>query len=146
MKNYVAICSVFLLSACLTKEYKSGVPMRSSQIEQVKSSTTKKEVYDLLGSPASVSFVGAEKWFYYTAEGKIFAFLDPMFSKYEVLTVKFNSDDSVNEIKLKNISDSSFDVDLAKETELPSEIKLNFFQELFGNIGKFNSSGLPSSN
>lgn len=146
MKNYVAICSVFLLSACLTKEYKSGVPMRASQIEQVKSSTTKKEVYDLLGSPASVSFVGAEKWFYYTAEGKIFAFLDPMFSKYEVLTVKFNSDDSVNEIKLKNISDSSFDVDLAKETELPSEIKLNFFQELFGNIGKFNSSGLPSSN
>ncbi|MBD5405674.1 outer membrane protein assembly factor BamE [bacterium] len=146
MKNYVAICSVFLLSACLTKEYRSGVPMRASQIEQVKSSTTKKEVYDLLGSPASVSFVGAEKWFYYTAEGKIFAFLDPMFSKYEVLTVKFNSDDSVNEIKLKNISDSSFDVDLAKKTELPSEIKLNFFQELFGNIGKFNSSGLPSSN
>ena len=146
MKCYVAICSVFLLSACLTKEYRSGVPMRASQIEQVKSSTTKKEVYDLLGSPASVSFVGAEKWFYYTAEGDVFAFLDPMFSKYEVLTVKFNSDDSVNEVKLKNISDSSFDVDLAKKTELPSEIKLNFFQELFGNIGKFNSSGLPSSN
>lgn len=146
MKNYVAICSIFLLSACFTKEYKSGVPMRASQIEQVKNSTTKKEVYDLLGSPASVSFVGDEKWFYYTAEGEVFAFLDPIFSKYEVLTVKFNPDDSVNEIRLKNISDSSFDVDLAKKTDLPSEIKLNFFQELFGNIGKFNSSGLPSSN
>ncbi|MBD5398356.1 outer membrane protein assembly factor BamE [bacterium] len=145
MKNYVAICSVFLLSACLTKEYKSGVPMRQSQIEQVQHSTTKKEVYDVLGSPASVSFVGDEKWFYYTAEGKVFAFLDPMFSKYEVLTVKFNSDDSVDEIKLKNISDNSFEINLSKQTDLPSEIKLNFFQELFGNIGRFNSSSLPNN-
>lgn len=143
MRNYIAICSLFILSACLTKEYKSGVPMRQSQIEQVQSSTTKKEVYDVLGSPASVSFVGDEKWFYYTAEGNVFAFLDPMFSKYEVLTVKFNNDDTINEIKLKNISDNSFEVNLSKNTDLPSEIKLNFFQELFGNIGKFNSSALP---
>ncbi|MGN0929413.1 MAG: outer membrane protein assembly factor BamE [Alphaproteobacteria bacterium] len=145
MKNYVAICSLFILSACLTKEYKSGVPIRQSQIEQVKTSTTKKEVYDILGSPASVNLVGDEKWFYYTAEGEVFAFLDPMFSKYEVLTVKFNPDDTVDEIKLKNISDNSFEVNLSKQTDLPSEIKLNFFQELFGNIGKFNSSSLPTN-
>ena len=33
-----------------------------------------------------------------------------------------------------------------KKTQLPSAIELNFFQELFGNIGKFNSSGVPTSN
>ena len=145
MKNYFTICSMFLLSACLTKEYKSGVPIRQSQFEQVQASTNKQQIYEVLGSPAAVSFVGEEKWFYYTAEGKIFAFLDPSFSKYEVLTVKFNPDDSISDIKLKDISDNGFEIDLTKNTELPSEIKMNFFQELFGNIGKFNSSGLPSN-
>ncbi len=144
MKNYVAICSMFLLSACLTKEYKTGVPIRQAQIEKVQASTNKQQVYDVLGSPAAVSFVGAEKWFYYTAEGKIFAFLDPSFSKYDVLTIKFNSDDSIADIKLKNIADDGFEIDLTKNTDLPSEIKLNFFQELFGNIGKFNATGLPT--
>ena len=145
MKNLFKILMIFALSGCLTKEYKSGVPIRPTQINEIKLATTKAEIYNILGSPASTTFVGDEKWFYYTAQGEIFAFLDPKFSKYEILSIKFNPDDTINEIKLKNISHKKFNINMERETSLPSEIKLNFIEELFGNIGKFNTSNVPSS-
>lgn len=145
MKNLFAFFMIFGLTGCLTKDYKSGVPIRESQIQEIKKATTKKEVYEILGSPASTNFIGDEKWFYYTAEGKIFAFLDPKFSKYEILSIKFNKDDTISEIKLKNIANKNLKINTEKETYLPSEIKLNFFEELFGNIGKFNASNMPNS-
>lgn len=142
MKNIFAFIMIMSLGGCITKDYQSGVPIRESQIVDVKKSTTKKEVYEILGSPASVTILSDEKWFYYTAEGKIFAFLEPKFSKYEILTVTFNPDDTINEIKLKNIAGKRFEIDEEKTTILPSEIKLNFIEELFGNIGRFSPSGM----
>ncbi len=146
MKILTGTLCAFLLCGCITREYKSGIPIRQSQITQIKNATSKKDIYEILGSPASINFVGNEKWFYYTAEGDIFAFLDPMFSKYEILSIQFNANDEIEKIKLTNISNKKIQINEDKKTQLPSAIELNFFQELFGNIGKFNSSGVPTSN
>jgi len=138
MKKLLILGLVCTLCACITKEYRGGVPIRPHQMEQIKNANSKTDVLAILGSPSATNFVGPEKWYYYTSKGEIWAFLDPKFSKYEILTIVFDSSDKIKDIKLSNIAG----VDMSQNEEhtvLPSEIKLGFFAELFGNIGRFNT-------
>jgi outer membrane protein assembly factor BamE (lipoprotein component of BamABCDE complex) len=138
MKKFLTLALLPLLAACITKEYKSGVPIRDAELEKMRAAATKSEVYGVLGSPSSVTFAGPEKWFYFNAEGSVFAFFDPKFTKYQILSVKFNPDDTVAELRVSDIKDEEFSTADAR-TDLPSEIRLSFFQELFGNIGRFSA-------
>lgn len=145
MRNLAISIIVLSLCSCITKEYKGGVPIRQSQYSEIRNATTKQDVYKILGSPAAQNFVGDEKWYYYTSEGEAFAFLDPKFSKYEVLVIGFDSNDKIKDIKLKNLANKELVYNKKVKTELPSDIKLGFFEELFGNIGKFTNSGLSGN-
>jgi len=133
---------VIFLSGCITRDYRGGVPIRPLQMEQIKSAKTKADVADILGTPAATNMVGQEKWFYYNSEGSQFAFFDPKFSEYNILAITFDGMDNIIDIRLSNLKDRDFTYNKEVETDLPSAIKLNFFQELFGNIGKFSNSGM----
>ena len=141
MKKLLTFVLVFTLCACITKEYRGGIPIRPHQMEQIQNAKTKSEVFEILGSPAATNFVGPEKWYYYTSKGEIWAFLDPKFSKYEILTIGFDSSNNINEIKLSNLAGVDMAQNEDAKTEIPSDIKLGFFAELFGNIGRFNTVG-----
>ena len=140
MKKLIILSFLLTLCACITKEYKGGIPIRPHQREQIQNAKTKKDVIAILGSPAATNFVGEEKWYYYTSKGEIWAFLDPKFSKYEILTIKFDKQNDIKEIQLSNIANNNMQLNEKLKTELPSDIKLGFFAELFGNIGRFNAS------
>ncbi|MDR1476612.1 MAG: outer membrane protein assembly factor BamE [Rickettsiales bacterium] len=140
MTKPFAIAATIMLAAC-AREYKAGVPMREIQVEAVKSAKTKAEVTQILGSPAAVTFAGPEKWFYFNAEGSVFAFFDPDFKRYDILSIGFDEADDITEIRLKNLANRSFGIS-SETTEVQSEIRLNFFEELFGNIGRFSPGGL----
>lgn len=142
MKKIVICFTLLLLTSCIKKEYTSGVPIRPHQHEQIKNAKTKQDVFTILGSPAAINFVGEEKWFYYTSSGEVFAFLDPEFNKYEILSIGFDINDNIKSIKLRNLKDKDFACNKEVKTTLPSDIELNFFQELFGNIGRFNAGGM----
>ena len=147
MKKLVILCMISVLCACITKEYRGGVPIRPHQMEQIKNANSKVDVLAILGSPSATNFVGPEKWYYYTSKGEIWAFLDPKFSKYEILTISFDASDKIKDIKLSNIADVNMKQNESVQTELPSDVKLGFFAELFGNIGRFNtptSSGMAN--
>ena len=139
MKKNILCILVLLLCSCITKQYKNGVPIRPHQYEEIQKAKTKQEVYNILGSPAAQNFVGEEKWFYYTSEGEIFAFLDPKFSKYEILSIGFDNNDNIKSIVLRDLKNKDIAFNTDVKTTLPSDIQLNFFQELFGNIGRFNT-------
>ena len=141
MKKFVILGLILSLCACIKKEYRGGVPIRPHQQEQIKNASTKKDIVEILGSPAATNFVGPEKWYYYTSIGEIWAFMDPKFSKYEILTISFDSSDKIKEIKLSKLENTDFSQNEDEKTQLPSDIKLGFFAELFGNIGRFNSVG-----
>ena len=141
--NKIFITLTFLLlSGCITKDYKGGVPIRAISYEQIKTARTKEDIYNILGSPAWINETGLEKWFYYTSEGKIFAFLDPKFTKYEIIVITFGENNLVQNIKVKDLKNSKFSYNTKDYTPLPSEIKLSFFEELFGNIGRFKQAGM----
>ena len=145
MKKLAIFGLVLTLCACITKEYRGGVPIRPHQREQIQNAKNKKDIAEILGSPAATNFVGPEKWYYYTSEGEIWAFLDPKFSKYEILTISFDTSNNIKEIKLSNLKDKEFALNENLKTELPSDIKLGFFAELFGNIGRFNTTGTQAN-
>ena len=141
MKKILILGLALTLCACITKEYRGGVPIRESQKEQIKNANTKRDVIEILGSPAATNFVGPEKWYYYTSEGEVWAFLDPKFSKYDILTISFDGSDNIKEVKLSNLANKEIAQNEDEKTELPSDIKLGFFAELFGNIGRVNTAG-----
>ena len=133
---------VLALSGCITRDYRGGVPIRPLQMEQIKNAKTKADVVEILGTPAATNMVGVEKWFYYNSEGSKFAFFDPKFSKYNILAITFDASDNIRDIRLSNLNKKHFVYNDEVETDLPSAIELNFFQELFGNIGKFSNSAM----
>ena len=141
MKKLLVLGLIISTCACIRKDYRGGVPIRPHQQEQIKTASTKRDIVEILGSPAATNFVGPEKWYYYTSTGEIWAFMDPKFSKYEILTISFDSSDNIKEIKLSQLENSNFNQNEDEKTQLPSDIKLGFFAELFGNIGRFNSVG-----
>ena len=119
--------------------------MRESQIEAVQAAKTKAEVAAALGSPAATN-LGGDKWFYFRAEGTRFAFLNPSFSKYQILEVEFAKDNKVKEVAMRDIKDKDFSRD-PRITPHGDE-GFDFFAELFGNVGRVNVAGLglePSS-
>ncbi len=137
MKKILISMVILSLCGCITKEYKGGIPIRQRQYDQIKTAKTKNDIYEILGSPSATNFVGTEKWFYYTSEGTIFAFMDPKFTKYEILSITFDKNNNISNINLKDLKNKDLSYNKSETTNLPSEIKLSVFQELFGNIGKF---------
>lgn len=134
---YIAILAS--LSACITRSYDRGVPMRESQVEAVQAAKTKSDVVAALGSPAATNLDG-DKWFYFHAEGSRFAFFHPTFYKYRIVEIEFAGGDKVKEVAVRDIKDNDFSTDSRSTTHRDEGI--DFFGELFGNIGRFNMAGM----
>ena len=140
MRKICCIALLLLLSACaVTRSVELGVPMRPAQIAAVQGAGTRAEVFEALGSPAAVS-LGNDRWFYFRAEGRRFAFLHPRFRKYRIVEVEFAPDDTVREVAVRDIRDANFRTD-SRRTRHESE-RFDFFGELFGHVGMFQMAGV----
>jgi outer membrane protein assembly factor BamE (lipoprotein component of BamABCDE complex) len=127
------------LAACLAKSYDRGVPVREVQIEAARNAKTKAEIKAALGSPAATNMAG-DKWFYFHAEGRVLAFFDPYFKKYQIIAVKFGKGDNVDDVRIADIKDANFSTD-PRSTSM-DEMEGGFFSELFGNVGSVNMGGI----
>ena len=146
MKNLIKISIIpFLLNGCIYREYKTGIPVRDSEYKQVQKATKKQDVIKILGNPSAKTIIGQEKWIYHIIEGETFAFLDPKFTRYDVMVISFNKN-NVTGITLKDLKNKNLNSKITDTTNFPAEIKLSFFQELFGHIGRFKQSGLNNQN
>ena len=134
--------SAALAASSCTKRHDRGVPMREVQIEAAKSARTKADVRAALGSPAATTIAG-DKWFYFHAEGRVFAFFDPYFKEYKVLAIEFGEGDKVREVAVRDISGASFEFDSRSTTS--AEVESGFFTELFGNVGSVQMGGMGPS-
>ena len=140
MRKSFYIIALSSLAACsFTRGYDRGVPLRESQLEAVKAAKTKADVAAALGSPAATNLDG-DKWFYFRAEGRVFAFFHPYFSKYQIVEIEFAPGDKVKEVAVRDIRNKSFRLD-SRRTNY-DEGDVNFLNELFGNVGSVNMAGM----
>ena len=93
-----------------------------------------------LGSPSAQSTFGDETWYYITDRKETFAFLKPEVVQQDVTKISFDSAGHVAKIANYSLKDGE-EIDMAKR-ETPTEgHTMGFFEQILGNIGRFNSPG-----
>jgi outer membrane protein assembly factor BamE (lipoprotein component of BamABCDE complex) len=139
-KISVLFSLLILLNSCATKEYRKGHIIHETQKEEVKEAKTKEEIKQTIGSPSLTTIFGEETWIYTYADQKQWAFLPPKETDFEMLVIKFASDDTIKSMNFYGKNKKNNIAMASATTPIPGEVELGFFQELFGNIGRF----LPS--
>jgi outer membrane protein assembly factor BamE (lipoprotein component of BamABCDE complex) len=106
--------------------------------------THRNDVMRMLGTPSSVSQFGEPTWYYVSLKNETVAFLEPDVVDQNVLRVIFDGD-TVKDVEF-------YDKTLAKDVAISSREtptsgqEYGFFEQLVGNIGRFNKKRDPLSN
>ena len=94
------------------------------------------DVREILGSPSVISTFDAKTWYYIGRHTTQYAFLERNTVSQQILIVRFDGDGRINEITRLDKSHGR-EVDLAKRETPSAGRKLGFFEQLFGNFGRF---------
>lgn len=125
------------LSGCQTKVHYQGKQLKEEHINKIKSGKlSKRDVYELVGSPTGASDFGSDKWYYISKITETTAFLSPKIKNQNVITISFNKLGIVNSVDMKNL-DHSNDVDLTERMTKTSGQKDSALKQLLGNFGRF---------
>ncbi|HJU19859.1 MAG TPA: outer membrane protein assembly factor BamE [Stellaceae bacterium] len=136
-----AIAALALFAACSTDlEQRGNLPDRDQLAQIHPGTTTKADVEKVLGSPSSTGVFDGDSWYYISKKTKRVAFFDPDVLDQEVYVVRFNDKGVVSGVDHKTLKDGREVTPVAGETPAPGR-QLTFFEQLIGNIGKFNSGG-----
>lgn len=100
--------------------------------------STRNDVQRLLGSPSTVSAYPPETWFYVSRRTEAVGFLKPELTEQKVAAIEFNEEGYVS--KLENIGvEAAQEMDYVDRETPTSGKSLGFFEQLLGNVGRFNS-------
>lgn len=127
------------LSACDPKIDERGKYDLAEAASSIKAGeTTRQEIIELLGTPSAAGQFADKAWYYISQRKESHAFFEPDVVDSEVLRVAFNGD-VVSEVKHYNQQDMR---NIAySDNATPTEgQKYGFFEQLIGNIGKFNKT------
>jgi outer membrane protein assembly factor BamE (lipoprotein component of BamABCDE complex) len=101
--------------------------------------TSKEAVQQLLGTPTSVGTFDDHTWYYISKRTEQWAFLEPKTVEQKVLIVDFDDQGVVKDLRRSGLEDGRAIQPVARTTPAPGR-ELSFFEQLFGNLGKFNDT------
>lgn len=130
------------LAACATMIDQRGNLPDEEKVARIRPGiTTKDTVAQLLGTPTSVSTFDDKTWYYISKRTEQWAFLAPKTLDQQVVIVDFDDAGTVKDIRRTGYDDRRDIQPVARSTPTPGR-ELSFMEQLFGNLGKFNT---PSS-
>lgn len=100
--------------------------------------STEFDVTQQLGTPAVKSQFGERIWYYFSSRNEAVAFLKPEVVEQEVLQISFDNG-VVKDVKFYDKSQAK-DVDISSRVTPTAGQTYGFFEQLLGNIGRFNKS------
>lgn len=135
------------LTACSSDIFIShcGNMPSDERISQVQKGQTKDEVLEILGTPSSIVSLDQNIWIYMSSEIKKVAFFKPEELSRDVLSIRFNQYNQVENIERLNKEHGQNIAVSEKETETPGN-RPGFFERYFGGVGQFMPFGSGSSN
>ncbi|MEH6528121.1 MAG: outer membrane protein assembly factor BamE [Sneathiella sp.] len=139
---YIALTGI-TLSACSPIETDQGYRVDPEQLAQIETGITNKDgVTQLMGSPSSIATFQTEgdAWYYISSKTEHLAFLPKEVVSRDVIIVKFDINDVVAEIE-DHGKDQGTEVEMVERTTPTGGRKLGFFEQIFGNLGRFNTDG-----
>lgn len=129
---------LFSLSACTKDLFIShnGNMPTNERIDQVKLGQSKYQVKSILGTPSNVVSFDKNTWIYMSADIEQIAFLAPKEINRDVLTITFNQNDNVADIKRMTKKDGKEIETVEEKTETLGQ-EQGFFQKFFGGVGHY---------
>lgn len=108
--------------------------------------STRDDVKNKLGSPSAQSSFGDEAWYYITNRKEAVGFLKPEIVEQNVTRIDFDSAGVVSKIEAYS-KENGRDFALVKRTTPTEGHTLGFFEQILGNIGRFNrpAGGNPAA-
>lgn len=141
LRNFVAVAALgFALTACEMTQENKGYRLDPEMLAKVEPGTGNKDsVLEALGSPSSIStFPGeGDAWYYISRKTEHFAFLDKKVLEQNVVVIKFDANEVVEAIKKYDKEDGK-EVTIVDRTTPTGGNELGFFEQIFGNFGRFN--------
>ena len=96
------------------------------------------EVKEILGTPSSVTMFDQERWLYISERTETLAFFEPIVKERKVLILNFNKEGIVSKIEILDAGNGK-EIQPVTRTTATSGSEFGLFQQLFGNIGRFNT-------
>lgn len=143
MKQIQSIAALFLLalSACSPKVDNRGYVSDASWKDNVTiGTTTKQDIINTFGSPSSQSSFGAETWYYVSARKETVAFFETELAAQDTVRVEFDAAGVVSSVSTFD-KESGKNIALTTRTTPTEGHSLNFFEQVMGNLGRFNKPG-----
>ena len=143
LRRAEAICLVLFLAAgaCAPIVEVHGFIPDDELVQQIKPGQHDRlYVEELLGSPSSVANFDGETWYYITRRTETLAFFEPEIKDQRVLAVVFDlATGTVSKVDSYGLDDGRL-IELVERQTPTLGKELGFFEQLFGNIGRFSGS------
>jgi outer membrane protein assembly factor BamE (lipoprotein component of BamABCDE complex) len=135
----------FALGACFPIYNDRGdLPSKDRLAAIHPGSTTKEQVVKILGSPSSIGVFDDNAWYYISRKTEQVAFFEPDVLDQQVFVVDFDSRGIVRSIGHKTMADAR-DIEPAPGATPAPGRQLTFFEQVIGNVGRFNKGSGASS-
>jgi len=145
-KLLIYFCLVVLLAACAPKIDIRGNLLDLELLSEITPGDhSREEVEEILGSPSTITMFDQETWLYISERTETVAFFEPVVKKRKVLILNFDKEGMVNKIEILN-AENGKKVQPIGRTTATSGSEYGFFEQVFGNLGRFNNpSGDPTA-
>lgn len=134
-------------TACEPRMSTHGAVFSDEEAERIQPGVqTQAEVEQILGSPSvTATFrLPSDTWYYISSEFEAYGFFKPRPVRRRVLAINFDESLRVQQVERFDLEDGREIVMVQRETPTRGK-ELGLLQQLFGNIGRFNSANSPGS-
>ena len=143
--NLTAASLAAMLIGCSPTTHTHGYTPRSAELDEIAiGQDTRESLQQKLGRPSTISAFTDEDWYYISVKTETLAFYKPEVVDQTVVTVTFNQDGRVSEVNRFGMEDGQV-IDLVTRTTPTSGRKLTILQQIFSNVGRFNTEKATSS-
>ncbi len=128
-------------SACTPIKNVRGYVPEPNLVQAVRAGVdNKSSVQAMLGSPSVVSTFEDNNWYYISKRTEKVAFFDDRITEQSIMAVHFDDKGYVTAINNLGLEDAKQINTVGKKTPTRGR-ELGFFEQIFGNIGRFNNAG-----
>lgn len=137
------VAAVGVLSTCTPVVISHGQTPNPDDLELVEvGQSTRRDVEKRLGTPSTSSVFSDKIWYYFSETTEQVAFFEPKVKERKIIAIVFAPDGRVDNIATYTEADGQT-VELVSRVTPTAGNELSFFQQLFGNIGRFTNPTLP---
>jgi outer membrane protein assembly factor BamE (lipoprotein component of BamABCDE complex) len=137
--RHLVIGVALLATACAPRIATHGnLPDPEKLAEIVPGKISRDEVAEILGSPSSIAAFNEETWYYISERMETTAFLAPDVTERKIIVIRFDKKGVVSSVENLGLGDGR-NVELVDRTTPTAGNEMNIFQQMMGNMGRFNS-------